>query len=92
MKWGRSEYHNSRSYAVDDAPIGQFELMLAWIVLKAKTILKAGKRPTSSTVLMADGRRHFSLIGAKRERRVLPDDCPFPTRPPATANDWRVLP
>ena len=94
----RHDYHGSRSYEMDEPPIGRTSLALAWILSGAKRRFKSfmlwAAPPSSSTTLLDHGERHFSKLGArpapKRPRRG--DQCPFPTKAPRAENDWRVLP
>ncbi|HEU5483207.1 MAG TPA: hypothetical protein VFU80_08985 [Sphingomicrobium sp.] len=94
MKWGRpTDYHGSRTYEPDEAAADRFNL-LDGLTQLARRVLSFGTRPSSSKVLLADGERHFSILGtsSRRRRREKAADCPFPTGPTTAHNDWRVLP
>ena len=101
MQWGRRrDYHGSRSYDLEEPAISRASLLLAWIVSGAKrrfrTMLDWVAPPSSSTTLLRDGERGFSLLGSDEssERRARAVDCPFPTGSPRkpNPNDWRLLP
>ena len=66
MKWSRPiDYHGSRSYEPDAPAVSQVGLMTAWFsaVLRLKW-RKFGGRASRSTVLLRNGDRNFSLLGA----------------------------
>ncbi len=92
----RNDYHGSRSYGPDDPGIGQFSLTTAWFAnivrSRVRSVREFFARSSSSTVLLADGERHFSLLGTSGRKR--PDDCPFPTKSSRDHDprDWRVYP
>ena len=80
----RRDYHGSRRYESDEVAIGRTSLEFAWFVAGAKHWLgrmwRWVARPTGSEVLLRDGERHFSELGAATR-----SDVP-------QANNWRVLP
>lgn len=94
----RRDYHGSRIYEMDESPVGQTSLALAWILGGTKKRLKRflmwAAPPSSSTTLLDHGERHFSKLGARpsKQQAVRADDCPFPKKAPRTDNNWRVLP
>ena len=94
----RRDYHGSRTNELDEPGIGQTSLALAWILSGAKrrfrSFLLWAAPPSSSTILLDDGERHFSKLGARPSKRRpgRPDDCPFPKKRLRSNNDWRVLP
>ena len=89
MSWHRQrDYHGSRAYEADGAaaPRGLLALL--------RKLLKLGAEPSSSQILLHDGERRFSVLGADSPaspvRRAA--DCPFPTKPNYNRRDWRVHP
>lgn len=101
MKWARKrDYHGSRRYDLDEPAISQTQLTLAWVIRSAKlrlgTLLDWARRPSSSTTLLSDAERGFSVLGSDEssQRQARAEDCPFPTgsRRIPRANDWRLLP
>ena len=94
----RRDYHGSGIYDADDAPVGQASLALAWLVSGTKQRLRRflmwAAPPSSSTMLLHDGERHFSKLGARPSKQppARADDCPFPKKAPRTDNNWRILP
>ena len=90
----RRDFHGSRIYEMDEAPVGQTSLALAWILSgtrkRLRRFLMWAAPPSSSTTLLHKGERHFSKLGAQRPVRA--DDCPFPKKATRTDKDWRVLP
>jgi len=88
MKWGRPiDYHGSRSYGPDEPERSWFGLagLVKWLKQKVR---KPAPRRSSSAILLLNGERHFSLLGASNRRnapaRVA--DCPFPTTLPPRDN------
>jgi hypothetical protein len=100
MQWGRQvDYHNSRRYDRDEAKVGRFSLLLAWLGIAAKrklrTLLDFAAPASSTTVLQERGHeRHFTILGdGARQPLDRDDDCPFPKgRALPPVHDWRVLP
>jgi hypothetical protein len=77
MRWSRStDYHGSRSYEHDRPAVTQSSLMLAWLIVRQKLRRLAARR-ASSTVLLQDGERSFSLLGG-RSSRPRAAECAFP--------------
>jgi hypothetical protein len=93
MKWRRAtDYHGSRSYT-EAPPVGMFNLTLAWFTNIARTKLRnlSRGRPGSPQVLLHDGDRNFSLLGAKLRGDA--GDGRVPVKPRTSdRRDWRVLP
>ena len=82
MKWGRQiDYHGSRSYETGEPAVTQLSLMIAWFIGMMKSLRKFVSRPPSSTVLLRDGQRNFSILGGSSsgERLERPVECPLPT-------------
>jgi len=92
MKWRReTDYHGSRGYGSEDAPVSMSSLTFAWLIEMVK--IKLGKlrpRPRSPELLLKGGQRNFSLLGTSS--RAAPAECPFPVKPEIREHDWRVLP
>jgi hypothetical protein len=82
----RKDFHGSRTYESDDVAIGPTRLALAWIMAGAASRLRKlwrwAARPTVSEVLLRDGERHFSELGAQAAAKPAPQ----------ANNNWRVLP
>lgn len=91
MKWRREiDYHGSRRYGSEDAPVRLPALTLAWLVEMAR--IKLGKlraQPRSAELQLKDRNRNFSLPGSNS---AVPADCPFPVKPQISERDWRVFP
>ena len=95
-----TDYHGSKSYEADEPPIGRARLIAASLAIAARRIfrdlLNALAPSSSSTVLLRNSERTFSLLGSDTSNR--PDrsaeDSPFPldTGIARDARDWRVLP
>jgi hypothetical protein len=68
--------------------------MFAWFGNIARKILEPGARQSSSTMLLADDERRFSLLGTndRSASRDRPEKRPFPKKLTTADNDWRVLP
>lgn len=92
MKWRREvNYHGSRGYGSENAPVGQLSLTIAWLVEMAKIKLRTLRgRPNSPQVLLNEGQRKFSLLGTSS--RAAPAECAFPLKPQIREHDWRILP
>ena len=98
MKWGReTDYHGSRPYDSDEPPVGPFNLFRGWTGTIARRLRGlSATRPSSSTVLVANGKRNFTVLG-ERSSEGMPGNaaaCPFPTKADNDHDprDWRVLP
>ena len=97
MTWRRRDYHGSRTYATDERPIGTTALAIAWFVAGTRrrlgNLLAWIARPTPSEILMINGERRFSSLGASAssEQRK-PGDLSIPSKSVAVLNDWRILP
>jgi hypothetical protein len=93
----RRDFHGSGIYDLDDAPVGQASLALAWIVdgtkRQFKRFLMWAAPPSGSATLVRGGERNFSKLGAQPSKEpVRADDCPFPKKTARTDHNWRVLP
>ena len=94
----RRDFHASGIYDLDDAPVGQASMALAWIVDGAKRRFRRfimwAAPPSSSQTLVRNGEQHFSKLGAQQPKQapVRAEDCPFPKKANRTDNNWRVLP
>jgi len=94
MKWHEVDYHGSRSYQRDRPAIKRTSLVLSWLAMVVRERLRRLASPTApSTVLLHDGKRSFSLLGASahsnlsdRERK-----CPFPTTVEAAQRPVRAV-
>ena len=81
MKWHEVDYHGSRSYERDRPAIRRTNLIISWLAMVVRERFRRLASPTApSAVLLHDGKRSFSLLGASdqsnlREQRK----CPFPT-------------
>jgi len=82
MKWVRNtDYHGSRSYAADEHGVTQFSLLSAWLGGLARRLISSLARPSSSEILLRDGRRNFTLLGAEKHGSLTrASDSPFPTQ------------
>ena len=100
MRWRRKEgFHNGRSYSSNEVRLGRFALATAWLVQAVKNrldqLLRFGARPSASTVLMRDGERRFTSLGATHGSEAPNRDAfPFPTKRSSAVDprDFRILP
>jgi hypothetical protein len=98
MPWSRKgDFHNSRTYEVDEAGPANTGLMFAWAAAALKRRLRAMldwvAPPSSPAVLLGDGERKYSTLGAKGDNKNPgASDVPRPATRPQGNHDWRVLP
>ena len=82
MKWHREiDYHGFRSYERESPVVNRSSLLLGWLAMIARERLRQlFSRPVSSTVLLHDQKRSFSLLGVSDANlRARERECPFPT-------------
>ncbi len=99
MGWTRGDdYHGSRSYAVDEPPVGTAGRITAWLArlgrALANIVVRSGRSPSDLSALLFEGQRSFTQLGGDNRRQSSDQglDDLFPTKPTTRDNNFRVLP